>query len=356
MHPQPKIRVIIVDDSTLMRQLLRAILEDSEDIECIGMAPDPLVARDLIRNLNPDVLTLDVEMPRMDGLAFLEKLMRLRPMPVVMVSTLTERGTEVALRALELGAVDVVGKPNRSLASGLEQLAEEIRDKIRVAAHCKPRPLISTMSTSARPVPPHTIKVSGTGVPSTRLIAIGASTGGTEAIREVLTGFPPNAPGTVVTQHIPERFAQPFANRLDGVCAIRVKLAEQGEAIMNGHAYVAPGDQHLIVIRKGSLFVIELSDAPPVNRHKPSVDVMFDSVARVAGKNATGALLTGMGKDGANGLLAMRQAGAFTIAQNEATCVVFGMPREAVALGAAAEVLPLATISEHLLKTVRGAA
>lgn len=351
MNPKRKIRVLVIDDSTLVRSLLRAVLEDSADIECIGAAPDPIVAREMIRNLDPDVLTLDVEMPRMDGLDFLEKLMRLRPTPVVMVSTLTERGTEVALRALELGAVDVVGKPQRALASGLDQLADEIREKVRVAARAKPR---SIASRAERPSVVRPVSPVQPAIPSTRLIAIGASTGGTEAIREVLSDFPPNAPGTVITQHIPERFAGPFAARLDSACEVRVKLAAHGDSIMTGHAYVAPGDRHLCVVRRGAHFVIQLSDAPPVNRHKPSVDVMFDSIAQVAGPNATAALLTGMGKDGAGGLLAMRSAGALTVAQDEATCVVFGMPKEAIALGGAVEVLPLSGVSNSLLRLVRG--
>lgn len=346
-----KIRVLVIDDSAFVRSLLRAILNDCDDIECIGAAPDPLIAREMIRNLDPDVLTLDVEMPKMDGLAFLEKLMCLRPTPVIMVSTLTERGTEVALRALELGAVDIVAKPQQSLASGLDQLAEEIREKVRVAARVRPR---RSATRTPKPGPQKVAKPSVVATPSARIIAIGASTGGTEAIRDVLSLFPPDAPGTVITQHIPERFAGPFAARLDSACAIRVKLAEQGDPIMTGHAYVAPGDQHLCVVRKAGLFVIELSDAPPVNRHKPSVDVMFSSVASAAGKQSVGVLLTGMGKDGANGLLEMRTAGAVTIAQDEATCVVFGMPREAIAVGAVVHTLPLSRIPESSLRAGRG--
>lgn len=351
MRSGTRVRVLVVDDSALVRSLLRAIIDDCEDLECIGTAPDPLVAREMIRTLDPDVLTLDVEMPRMDGLDFLEKLMRLRPMPVVMVSSLTERGSDVALRALELGAVDVIGKPRLDIAAGLDAVAEEIRDRIRAAALARVRARIQPASPAVAPPARAPVKL---GYSTTeKLIAIGASTGGTEAIKEVLTSLPADSPGVVITQHMPERFTRSFAERLDRLSALTVKEAEDGDRILTGHAYVAPGSAHLLVERSGAYYVARLSDAGPVNRHRPSVDVLFESVARVAGANAVGALLTGMGKDGAAGLLAMRRSGAYTVAQDEASCVVYGMPREAVQIGAAADELPLGEIAERLLQSLR---
>lgn len=347
-----KTRVLVVDDSALMRSLLRTIIDQSDDLTCIGTAPDPVVAREMIRNLNPDVLTLDVEMPRMDGLDFLERLMRLRPMPVVMVSSLTEAGSEVSLRAFELGAVEVVTKPRLDITSGVEAAADQIRDKIRAAAQSRPRPRPAQAPVRhhpARGTAPAAITYSTTD----KLIAIGASTGGTEAIKEVLMALPADSPGVVITQHMPERFTRSFAERLDKLCDLTVREAVQGERILNGHAYIAPGHSHLRVTRNGACYIAELSDAPPVNRHRPSVDVLFDSVAHVAGRNAVGALLTGMGKDGAQGLLAMRNAGAFTLAQDEASCVVYGMPREAVSIGAAVEELALERIAPRLIESIR---
>lgn len=344
-----KIRVIVVDDSALMRSLLRELINGAPDMECIGAAPDPIAARTMIRELNPDVITLDVEMPRMDGLDFLEKLMRLRPTPVVMVSSLTERGSDVALRALELGAVDIVAKPKLDIASGIEQAADEIRDKLRAAAAAKvsARRAPAAGDTAQRAKPPLRYETTD------KLIAIGASTGGTEAIKDVLVALPADSPGIVITQHMPERFTKSFAERLDRVCTVKVKEAEHGERIMVGHAYLAPGHSHLAVTRSGAYYMTELSQSAPVNRHRPSVDVLFGSVARVAGGNAVGALLTGMGKDGAAGLLEMRRAGAFTIAQSEATCVVYGMPREAAQLGAACEVLDLDAIAVRIGESLR---
>ena len=351
--PSPaRVRVLVVDDSALIRSLLRSIIDAAPDMTCVGVAPDPIVAREMIRNLNPDVLTLDVEMPKMDGLDFLEKLMRLRPMPVVMVSGHTAKGSEVSLRALELGAVEIVTKPRLDLTAGLEGAAEEIRDKIRAASMARIHPRqASTLPPASPPTQPTT--TSTRAVAADRLIAIGASTGGTEAIKAVLMAMPASAPGVVITQHMPERFTKSFAERLDRVSALTVTEAVHGERILSGHAYIAPGHSHLRIARSGGAYVADLSTEPPVNRHRPSVDVLFNSVAAVAGKQAVGALLTGMGKDGALGLLAMRKAGAFTIAQNEATCVVYGMPREAVLVGGAAEELARERIAPRLIETSR---
>jgi len=348
-----KTKVLVIDDSAMIRKLLGEIVNAQPDMTCVGAAPDPIVAREMIRNLNPDVLTLDVEMPKMDGLSFLEKLMRLRPMPVVMVSTLTQRGSEMTLRALELGAVDFVAKPKLDIARGLETYAEEITGKIRIAARARPRrsapPPEIAPSLKADAVLPHAIaRVASTE----KLIAIGASTGGTEALKEVLSGLPPDSPGVLVAQHMPEGFTRSFAARLDSICRIRVKEAEDGERVLPGHAYIAPGHSHLLLKRSGANYVCELSQGPPVNRHRPSVDVLFRSVANAAGKNAVGVILTGMGKDGAQGLLELRQTGAHTIAQDEATCVVFGMPREAIQVGAAVEVAPLGEIARHVLQSL----
>ena len=339
-----KIRVLCVDDSALVRGLMTQIINDHEDMEVVATAPDPLVARDLIKQHNPDVLTLDVEMPRMDGLDFLERLMRLRPMPVVMVSSLTERNSEVTLRALELGAVDFVTKPRLGLRDGLMEYSDIIADKIRAAAHSRPRP-----PQAQGPAPRRLAPVFST---TEKLIVIGASTGGTEAIRQVLEPMPANSPAILITQHMPAGFTRSFVQRLDGLCAVQVHEAEDGQRVLPGHVYLAPGGiAHMKLARSGANYVVRLDSSEPVNRHRPSVDVLFSSVAQVAGKNAVGCLLTGMGKDGALGLLAMKQAGADTYAQDEATCVVFGMPREALHIGAADQAVPLPEISERLLKS-----
>ena len=345
-----KIRVLVVDDSALIRSVMKELINREADMECVGAAPDPLVAREMIKSLNPDVLTLDVEMPRMDGLDFLEKLMRLRPMPVVMVSTLTEHGSDITFRALALGAVDFVSKPKIDIMRGMEEYAGEIIDKIRTAAQAKVRRAASPSPNSERLSADAILpSVSGKFSSTEKLIIIGASTGGTEAIKEVLTHFPPDVPGILVTQHMPETFTKSFADRLNNLCKISVKEAEHNERILPGHAYIAPGHSHLLLKRSGANYMTELSQGPPVNRHRPSVDVLFRSAANVAGANALGIILTGMGKDGAQGMLEMRQAGSHTIAQDEASCVVFGMPREAIALGGASEVVPLQGIARHTL-------
>jgi two-component system chemotaxis response regulator CheB len=333
----------------LIRRVLAELINAEPDMECVGAAPHPLAARDMVRSLSPDVLTLDVEMPHMDGLAFLEKLMRLRPMPVLMVSSLTERGSDTTLRALELGAVDFVPKPKLDIERGLQDYAEQMAHKIRAAAAARPRrvPVAPTAPSHSADVvvAAHAPRLASTE----KIIAIGASTGGTEAIKAVLLDLPADAPGIVIAQHMPEGFTRSFANRLNSLCRVRVKEAEAGERVLPGHAYIAPGHAHLLLARSGANYVLELNQGLPVNRHRPSVDVLFRSVANCAGSNALAALLTGMGKDGAQGLLELRQAGAHTLAQDEDTCVVYGMPREAVALGAAEEVLPLPRIAGRLL-------
>jgi two-component system chemotaxis response regulator CheB len=340
-----KTKVLIVDDSALIRGLLTKIINEQPDMAAVGAAPDPLVARQMVRDLAPDVMTLDIEMPRMDGLDFLEKIMRLRPMPVVMVSSLTESGAQATLRALEIGAVDFVPKPKLDISRGLLEYANVLTDKIRAAAKARmPVRSAGSETVSARPPTPLS------GYTSTeKLILIGASTGGTEAIREVLTAMPADCPGILITQHMPAGFTRSFAERLDRLCKIRVKEAEHGERVLPGHAYIAPGNRHLLLEKSGANYMTALSDEPAVNRHRPSVEVLFRSGARHAGKSVVGAMLTGMGKDGAQAMLEMREAGAYNIAQNEATCVVFGMPREAILAGAVHEVLPLAAIAAGLL-------
>lgn len=346
-----KTRVLIIDDSALVRSLLSEIINKQPDMEAIGAAPDPMVAREMIRAMNPDVLTLDVEMPRMDGLDFLERLMRLRPTPVVMVSTLTQRGAETTLRALELGAIDFVSKPKIGIASGLTDLAQDICEKIRVASrarmqrHVAAAPALQDVAGEAKPRPLNFSRLS-----TEKLIIIGASTGGTEAIREVLVRLPADSPAVLITQHMPVGFTKSFAARLDSLCKISVSEAVDGERVLPGHAYIAPGDRHMKLARSGANYVVQLDDGPPVNRHRPSVEVLFRSAAVVAGRNAFGLMLTGMGKDGAAAMVEMRQAGSYNIAQDEATCVVYGMPREAVLLCAVDEVLPIGKIAGRLLE------
>jgi two-component system chemotaxis response regulator CheB len=352
-----KTRVVVVDDSALVRGLLSEIINRQPDMECVGAAADPFIAREMIRNTNPDVITLDVEMPRMDGIDFLGKLMRLRPTPVVMVSTLTERGAEVTLRALELGAVDFVAKPKIGVADGLKQLAEEITDKVRIASKAHLRRLATPVAgpaaggdtTPHRPAP-----VAGLGRLSTeKIVFIGASTGGTEATKEVLMQLPPDAPAVMITQHMPPGFTKSYAARLDGLCRIRVAEARDGERVLPGHAYIAPGGHHLSVERSGANYIARVQAGEPVNRHMPSVEVLFKSAARVVGPNALAIMLTGMGADGARAMREMRDAGSYNFVQDEASCVVFGMPREAINHGAAHEVLPLTQIAGKLIERLR---
>ncbi len=345
MSEKSKIRVVIVDDSALIRQILSDIINSQPDMEVAGVAADPLVAREMIRVRKPDVITLDVEMPRMDGLEFLEKLMRLRPMPVIMVSSLTDKGSETTLRALELGAVDFVTKPKLDIARGMEEYAEEITEKVRVASRAQLGPV--------KRAPARQLPLLGAQRASTeKLIAIGASTGGTEAIKDILVALPPDCPGILIAQHMPEGFTKSFAQRLDSLCRLSVKEAEDQERILPGHAYVAPGHSHLVLKRSGANYVAALSQAAPVNRHRPSVDVLFRSMAEFGGQNAIGVILTGMGKDGAAGMLAMRRAGAYTFAQDERSCVVFGMPREAIAAGGVEEVVGLKEMPERVLRRI----
>ena len=342
-----KIRVLCVDDSALVRSLMVEIINSHADMEVVAVAPDPIVARDLIKEYNPDVLTLDVEMPRMDGLDFLERLMRLRPMPVVMVSSLTERNSDITIRALELGAVDFVTKPRLGLRDGLLEYSDLIADKIRAAAMSRPRRRLA----QTERVAPRTLTRSFST--TEKLIMIGASTGGTEAIRQVLEPLPSNSPAIMITQHMPAGFTSSFVQRLDSLCQVKVHEAVHGQRVMPGNVYLAPGGvAHMKLARSGANYVVELEDSPPVNRHKPSVDVLFNSAAELAGANAVGVILTGMGKDGAKGMLAMKNAGAATFAQDEASCVVFGMPREAILIGAAQEVVPLSEMSERILASV----
>lgn len=351
-----KARIVVVDDSALVRSLLTEIINRQPDMECVGSAPDPLVAREMIRNLNPDAITLDVEMPRMDGLEFLSRLMRLRPMPVVMVSSLTEQGAEATLRALELGAVDFVAKPKVGIADGLRLLAEEITEKLRIAVRAQVRRLPATARPDATPgnVPTAPAPVASMGRLSTeKIVFIGASTGGTEATREVLTNLPPDFPAVMITQHMPPGFTTSYAARLDSLSRIRVKEARDGERVLPGHAYIAPGGQHLSVTRSGSNYVARVQAGEPVNRHMPSVEVLFSSAARAVGPNALAVMLTGMGADGARAMREMRDAGAYCVAQDQASCVVFGMPREAIAAGAVHDILPLKDIGPRLIERLR---
>lgn len=353
-----KIKVVVVDDSALVRSLLTEIINKQSDMECIGAANDPLVAREMIRELNPDVITLDVEMPRMDGLDFLSRLMRLRPMPVVMVSTLTEQGAETTMRALELGAIDFVAKPRIGVATALKDLSTEIVDKIRTAsvanvsrrAYTAPDPTRTPTARTAN-TPEVTSRPTTTfnRLSTEKVICIGASTGGTEAIKEVLTPLPADSPAIVITQHMPPGFTSSFAARLNSLCKISVKEAAHGERILPGHAYIAPGGKQFRIDRSGSNYVAVVEDTEPVNRHKPSVEVLFHSAAKVLGPNALGVMLTGMGGDGAQAMKEMRDAGSYNICQDEASCVVFGMPRMAIQAGAAHEVLPLKQIAQTLI-------
>ena len=337
-----KIKVLIIDDSALMRQLLTEILSSDPAIDVVGTAADPYVARDKIMKLNPDVLTLDVEMPRMDGLTFLEKLMASRPMPVVMVSSLT-------FRALEIGAFDFVTKPKLDVANSMQDLREELTRKIRGAATARMR-LRPVSANSHVPVAKAPLASDALITSTHKVLAIGTSTGGTEALSDILTKLPPDAPGVVAVIHMPPGYTKSYAERLDRSCRIRVKEAEDGDRILPGHALIAQGDRHLEVFRSGAIYSVRILEGEKVSGFRPSVDVLFRSCAKYLGTNGVGAILTGMGRDGAEGLLAMRNSGAYTIAQNEATCVVFGMPKEAITMNAAGVVLPLDRIAGELLK------
>lgn len=343
-----KIKVLVVDDSALMRGLLTEMINSVPDLEVVGAAPDAPTAREMIKALNPDVLTLDVQMPRMDGLEFLERLMRLRPMPVVMVSAYTEAGSDTTLRALELGAVDFIGKPRADGAQTMEEYAEELVDKLRAAKGARLRrsvaaPVGKTVDAEATKPMLRTRPASG------RIIFVGASTGGTEAIKHFLSGIPADCPPILIVQHMPESFTASFARRLDSICAPRVIEAQGNEKIESGTVYIAPGHSHLQIRRAAPGYLTELLKTPPVNRHRPAVDVLFDSAAQLIAAQAVGVILTGMGKDGAQGLLRMRQAGARTFGQDEASCVVYGMPREAFIIGAVEEQCNLDDMAKRVL-------
>jgi two-component system chemotaxis response regulator CheB len=346
-----KIRVLVVDDSALMRQLLSRILEQDGNIEVVGTAGDPFIAWKKLQALSPDVMTLDVEMPKMDGLTFLSKLMASHPLPVVMVSSLTARGADTTLKALELGAVDFVTKPSLDVVNGTSKLASDIVEKVHAAAMSRVRR--RGLANGAAPVAHRSLKLPpGMAELTDKVIAIGASTGGTEALAQVLPALPADAPGTVVVQHMPRAFTSAFSRRLDSLCKMRVKEAEDGDRIIRGHVLVAPGDFHMEVCRQGAAYYVRLHQQAAVNGFRPSVDVLFHSCAQHMGRHAVGAILTGMGRDGAAGLRAMRDQGSYTVAQNEETCVVFGMPKEAIAMGGALRVAPLEEIAAEIIHGV----
>lgn len=338
------IRVLIVDDSATARAVLREILESDPSIEVVATASDAYVARDKIVELKPDVVCLDVEMPRMDGITFLKRLMHYMPVPVVMVSSLTQNGAKTTLEALEAGAVDFVGKPHSHIYDGVETMREELLSKIKMASRVRvrQRSLQSVQLANMTSLAETTHKI----------LAIGASTGGTEALKDVLMGLPRNAPGTIIVQHMPSNFTGPFAERLNGLCAMEVREARNGDSITPGVALIAPGDYHMVVRRSGARYYVEIGNGEKVSGHRPSVDVLFNSVAKIAGANAIGVILTGMGGDGARGLLAMRNAGAKTLGQDEASCIVYGMPKVAFDLGAVERQLPLQLIAKGILDSL----
>jgi two-component system, chemotaxis family, protein-glutamate methylesterase/glutaminase len=348
-----KIKVLVIDDSVLIRKMLTEILNSSPDIKVVGTAADPLIARDLIKQLNPDVLTLDIEMPNMDGITFLRNLMRLRPTPVVMISTLTEKGAGVTLEALTLGAVDFIAKPKADVANALNDYAEEIISKVKMAARAN---LANNRTLKAREADktPGEVHLKSEAVKkrplnSNKIIALGASTGGTEAIKLVAKGLPSYTPAVVITQHLPAAFSESFIRHVDLITEMTACIPKHGQTVEAGHIYLAPGDRHMEVVRDGTRYVIKLLDTEPVNRHKPAVDVMFRSVAHCAGAHAIAVLLTGMGADGAAGMREMHDLGAKTVIQDEQTSVVWGMPGAAFKLGCTDHVLPLEEIAARIL-------
>ena len=347
---EKKIKVLIVDDSAVVRKILSTGLSKHKDIEVVGTAADPFIARDKIVTLRPDVITLDVEMPRMDGISFLQRLMAYYPLPVIMVSSLTQAGCETTLKALEVGAVDFIAKPSIDMSRSLEEIVSELAEKIREASTIKVKKKVYTASLENVNVGKKTNRSSYALITSThKIIAIGASTGGTEALKDVLIQLPPNSPGIVIVQHMPQLFTKAFADRLNTLCDIEVREAKDDDSVIPGTALIAPGNYHMELKRSGARYYVTVHQTPHVKRHRPSVDVLFESVAKFAGLNAVGVIMTGMGDDGASGLLKMKEAGAKTIAQNEETCVVFGMPKEAIKLGAADNILPLDRIPATML-------
>ncbi|MDZ7922660.1 MAG: chemotaxis response regulator protein-glutamate methylesterase [Marinagarivorans sp.] len=345
------IKVLVVDDSALVRSLLSEIIHNAPGFTLVGAAPDAYVARDMVKEFSPDVITLDIEMPRMDGLTFLEKLMHAKPTPVIMISTLTEAGADATLRALELGAVDFIPKPKLGITEGIREYEELILEKLAAAALVKVKPLAKSL---LREPVALAQKISTTRLQSTeKIIAIGASTGGTEAIKDVLMQLPAGVPGIVMTQHMPAGFTRTYAERLNKLTKLHVVEAKGGERILPGHAYLAPGGFHLLVVRSGADYVTKLSSAEPMHRHRPAVDVMMASVAEAGGKNVIAILLTGMGKDGAQGMLDIRNNGGYTLAQDEQSCVVYGMPKEAVNIGGVDKTVALDKMGDAILEKLK---
>jgi two-component system chemotaxis response regulator CheB len=340
------VRVLIVDDSSLIRKLLTMLLSADPEIEVVGTAPDPFIARDKIKELNPDVVTLDIEMPRMDGLSFLRKIMELRPLPVVMISTLTQANADVTIKALEIGAVDFVAKPTADVANSMEVLGTELRTKVKSAARVRVR---ARSSQPPKPPPSRMLAFGSTQ----KIVFVGASTGGVEALMQLLLGLPADCPPVLVTQHMPERFTLSFANRLNNECAMRVVEAAHNQPVEAGYVYIAPGAHHLEIWRNGSRLACRLHDGEPVSGHRPSVDVLFRSAARIVGANAVGVILTGMGKDGAEGLLEIRQAEGATLGQDEASSLIYGMPRAAFDRGAVMRQYPLGSMADAILDVCR---
>ncbi len=348
IKPQ-KTRVLIVDDSAVVRQTMASLINSATDLEVIGTAADPFQAADLIRRVVPDVITLDVEMPRMDGITFLRRLMTQHPLPVIVCSSLVGAGTRTLLDAMEAGAVDVIQKPAIGTKRFFEESTIRIQDAVRAAARARLRPSHASSGRRRSATPQRSANVAAMSKTTQKVVAIGASTGGTEALRTVLEALPPYAPGIVIVQHMPAGFTRAFAERLDQTTAISVREAENGASVLRGQALIAPGNRHMELSRSGANYRVALSDGPLVSRHRPSVDVLFQSVARVAGANATGIIMTGMGNDGTSGLLEMRNAGAHTIGQDEASCIVYGMPKEALKAGAVTEQASLETISDLIV-------
>ncbi|SIR36762.1 two-component system, chemotaxis family, response regulator CheB [Rhizobium sp. RU35A] len=354
-----KTRVLIVDDSASIRQALTMLLSEDPEIEVIGVAPDPFVAARKIREEIPDVITLDVEMPQMDGITFLRKVMSQHPIPVVMCSSLTEEGSETLMQALEAGAVDIIQKPKIGAADHLAESAERVRSVVKAAAKARlgkmrrfrPKDSPPAKLTADAVLPPP--KVGAMAKTTEMVVCIGASTGGTEALREFLEALPANAPGIVIVQHMPEKFTAAFAKRLNGLCEVEVKEAEDGDPVLRGHVLIAPGDRHMLLERRGARYHVSVRSGPLVSRHRPSVDVLFRSAARSAGSNAMGVIMTGMGDDGARGMLEMHEAGAFTVAQDEASSIVFGMPKEAIARGGVDRIVPLDHIALEVMAADR---